>query len=721
MDKTTKIKEAFKFALAFALVYGIALKVNWLSPGWAGWSVVAIAATSGGGESLQKGFLRIWGTLLASLIGIAIISLGAQDRWLFMFLTAGWLFFCTYKMLADKKRSYFWFVAGYVTLVITAAGPSSAGGFYIAVFRTMETIMGIVVYTLIAVFIWHRTNIGSIKKAANDLLDTQTKLMKNVYGMFQGTDNKEQLRELGRLQVKQLGQFSQSLKAEGSESYYVKEQKPLWDRFESLNNRLLKSFDRLFEGMEDLSNTGSIMDRPDLKNFFEELNSRFIEVSNLISGHPPSIAMQDVKLTVISFARKDISQFDKAALAIIISELNNIEAISRDMLNVAINLSDDTRTDSKAANRDSKNQKKSVFKLPVFDIEYLKGSFYVSSVIILGFIIWFYVNPPGHASWYIMGGVFALIFAGAQQVKTVKLIIPFILAMVAASLIYVFVLPGFTNFYQLGILLFACMFVIQYFLPGPAAAIFTIAVIQLIAINNPQTFNDSGLVNSFVFISLLMVYLYGMSYLINSPRPEKELLSLVSRFFKSTRYLLSHQTVDAKSSSMLQRYKVDFYNYEMRSLPAKIKAWGKAIDKSLFPATDYQQIEDMVNSIEVMVVRMETLFEAKSLSQDNQLIELSATISDWKERLIRTFDSWDDLPEEEIESNATELVFKKMQELEERLKIIVAENENEINEEEGIQFYRLLGGYRGVTEAILSFARVADKIDWKQWKEERFQ
>ncbi|PLW93821.1 MAG: hypothetical protein C0591_13865, partial [Marinilabiliales bacterium] len=180
MDKKTKFKEAFKFALAFALVYGIALKVNWLSPGWAGWSVVAISATSGGAESLQKGLLRTWGTLLACVVGITIISLGAQDRWLFMLLTASWVSFASYQMLANKKISYFWFVAAYVTLVITAAGPSSAGGFYVAVFRTIETIMGIVVYTLIAVFLWPRSNIGAIKKSVSELLDTQSKLLKGI-------------------------------------------------------------------------------------------------------------------------------------------------------------------------------------------------------------------------------------------------------------------------------------------------------------------------------------------------------------------------------------------------------------------------------------------------------------------------------------------------------------------------------------------------------------
>ncbi len=545
VDKTTKLKEAFKLALAFALVYGIALSVNWLSPSWAGWSVVAIAATSGG-ESLAKGLLRIWGTLLACVIGITIISIGAQERWLFMLLTAAWLFFSTYKMLADKKRSYFWFVAGYVTLVITAAGPSSAGGFYIAIFRTMETILGIVVYTLICVFIWPRTNMGAIKKSLIALQETQTNLFHELYKVFCGTNQLDHLKELGQLQVKQQGQFSKSLSAEGAENYHVQELKPLFDQFESLNSSLLKSLDRLFGGIEDLSKIDNQKDRPNIDVFFKEINNRFLAMSSLISGNPSDIKLQDVKMTINSLDRQDISHFDKAALTIIIAELNKIEAITRKMVNVAIKLTNPNLPEQETKDIEVNFQKKSSFIFPVFDIEYLKGSLYVFLTVIFGFVIWFYINPPGHSSWYIMGGVFALIFAGAQQVKTVKLIFPFIIAMILASLIYVFILPELTMFYQLGILLFACMFIIQYFLSGPATAVFTIVLLQFIAINNPQTYDASAMVNSFVFVSGLMMFLFGMSYLINSPRPEKALLKLVSRFFKSAKYLVSQQVFDSK-------------------------------------------------------------------------------------------------------------------------------------------------------------------------------
>jgi hypothetical protein len=35
-------------------------------------------------------------------------------------------------------------------------------------------------------------------------------------------------------------------------------------------------------------------------------------------------------------------------------------------------------------------------------------------------------------------------------------------------------------------------------------------------------------------------------------------------------------------------------------------------------------------------------------------------------------------------------------------------------------FYRLLGCYRGLSEALISYARLAGAFDWQQWREMRF-
>ena len=124
------------------LVYGIALKISWLNPYWAGFAVAMISLATIG-QSLHKGLLRIAGTIPGCITALIILSLAPQNRWGFVALTSLWVFFTTYMMIIDKERSYMWNVAGFVCLVILLTGPSSSeSAFEHAVFRTVETVMG---------------------------------------------------------------------------------------------------------------------------------------------------------------------------------------------------------------------------------------------------------------------------------------------------------------------------------------------------------------------------------------------------------------------------------------------------------------------------------------------------------------------------------------------------------------------------------------------------
>jgi len=64
---------------------------------------------------------------------------------------------------------------------------------------------------------------------------------------------------------------------------------------------------------------------------------------------------------------------------------------------------------------------------------------------------------------------------------------------------------------------------------------------------------------------------------------------------------------------------------------------------------------------------------------------------------------------------------RKLAQLEVRIKEALNKaDEGQINNRESENFYRLLGAYRGVTEAAVAFAGVSGRIDWKPWYEERF-
>jgi hypothetical protein len=47
-------------------------------------------------------------------------------------------------------------------------------------------------------------------------------------------------------------------------------------------------------------------------------------------------------------------------------------------------------------------------------------------------------------------------------------------------------------------------------------------------------------------------------------------------------------------------------------------------------------------------------------------------------------------------------------------------DETRVSAEERKNIYRLVGAHRGVSEALVDFAKQTVEINWAQWREERF-
>ncbi len=235
MSRTTILKEAIKTGLAFAAVFGIAMQLGWMNPYWAGWAVAVIALPTAG-EAIRKGTLRVVGTIPGCLAALVIHALAPQERWLFMFLTCAWAFLTSYLMVSRPKDSYVWLMACYVCLIILLSDlDSSENMFESAVFRTVETVMGVVVYTLISIFLWPRTNLGAIKQSSAALASALWDVCRAGRDTLVGERKPEaSYAELQGKVVERLAQYAKVLTAEGSESYEVSEVRHLWERFHAL-------------------------------------------------------------------------------------------------------------------------------------------------------------------------------------------------------------------------------------------------------------------------------------------------------------------------------------------------------------------------------------------------------------------------------------------------------------------------------------------------------
>ena len=167
---STRTKEAVKTGLAMAISFGIALQLGWEKPSWAGMAVAMISLSTAG-QSINKGAMRMLGTLVGLGAALTFLALFSQDRWLFMVTVSLYVGFCTY-MLTGKKLVYFWFVSAFVCMLITiAGGANSQNAFYTALMRAQETGLGILVYSLVSVFLWpHPRRCSEALATTNPLL-----------------------------------------------------------------------------------------------------------------------------------------------------------------------------------------------------------------------------------------------------------------------------------------------------------------------------------------------------------------------------------------------------------------------------------------------------------------------------------------------------------------------------------------------------------------------
>ena len=222
-------KEAIKTGLAMAIAFGIALAMDWEKPYWAGFAVAMISLSTVG-QSLNKGAMRMLGTLVAVAVALTLLALFPQDRWLLMIALSIYLAVCTY-MLTGKRYQYAWFVAAFVCLTIMVhGGTDSQNAFRYAVARVEETALGILVYSLVSIFLWPVNTRDDLGKAARALLATQRRVHGAYRDLMAGRGSEADTRSLRLQELQGLRQLGQSLTAAQLDTYEVWELRHAWRR-----------------------------------------------------------------------------------------------------------------------------------------------------------------------------------------------------------------------------------------------------------------------------------------------------------------------------------------------------------------------------------------------------------------------------------------------------------------------------------------------------------
>jgi hypothetical protein len=209
--------------------------------------------------------------------------------------------------------------------------------------------------------------------------------------------------------------------------------------------------------------------------------------------------------------------------------------------------------------------------------------------------------------------------------------------------------------------------------------------------------------------------------MIQSPRPEKAVLYLVWRFFRSARFLIAHASTEGPTRLRgLARWRIAWHRQELRGLPSKIEAWSKAINYRAFPSNTPERIQALVVRMQAVAYRIDELFDSEEAASTQALIDaLADDIRAWRARLESALADWASRPDSQAADALREHLSEWRGELEQHIEALDVD-ERVVEDDEWRRFYALLGGYRGVSGTLLAYDEEARQIDWNAWREERF-
>ncbi|MEN8729796.1 MAG: FUSC family protein [Desulfuromonadales bacterium] len=717
-----KAKEPFKTALAMVIAYGIALAMDWGNPYWAGFAVAFVSLATVG-QSFNKAAMRMFGTLVAVVVALLLIGLFPQERWLFMLFLSTYVGFCTY-LMAGPKQQYFWNVSGFVCILICmSAGPDPVNAFDTAVLRAEETGLGILVYSLIAMLLWPVSSRRNFFATVSQIASVQRHFCRAGLNRSVEGDPVQVPALKGQLLQAQT-QLQQLLLAAESDTREVFEMRRYWQHYKEQATRLTETIDRCHQGLAELeaSNTPHLLTNLDF--FLDELDARFAAIEKILAGEKPEQDPNEIELVLDMTGLQALSHFQRAAVVVLQERMEQLDQLTRALFETVSVVSGFAEPAKATIPRTT------IPTLQWPDPDRMLAVIRVMLTMWLAYLALIYVDSiPGGNSFVTMAGVFGMIMASLPMVSIRTIFVPLMASVVFGCLIYVFILPHLSGFLSLGSLLFIVTFAICYLFSSPKQQLgrtFALAMfVSIASIDNQQVYSFMVVATNMLMFPLLFLFLAVTAYFPVNLRTEKSFLRLHERYFRSCSELLSGMQRDVQQTERgYARLRKAFQLREISSIPAKLAPWAKFLDIKALPGTEAQDVQALLPKLQDLTGRMKELVEVRSVLRNQYLIsELGEEAVSWRHNLLEAFKSLESAPTDITQKHET--YRKRLDGLIDRLETRIRETLDratgeQFGKEDGEHFYRLLGVYRGVTEALVGYTATAGAIDWGPWHEERF-
>ena len=162
--------------------------------------------------------------------------------------------------------------------------------------------------------------------------------------------------------------------------------------------------------------------------------------------------------------------------------------------------------------------------------------------------------------------------------------------------------------------------------------------------------------------------------------------------------------------------------HEVALLPGRIRRWFKALPTTAYGSGTLAQAGKLADGLQALGDRMRELVELRGAPQSALMVqELTPDMRAWRvsiQEVLRQFAADPGFVET---APLRARLDAKLSALEARIEgLLNGAPDGAVSAEELENMYRLLGAYRGVSEAVLNAARLAAGIDLARLREARF-
>lgn len=702
-----KWKYATKTALSLTLAYLIPMAMGWPQPSTAAITVMLVAATGMASESLQKGVMRVLGTVAGAIIGLTLVALFPQERMTYLFAASITVSLLAYLYNAYQGDSTLFMLTAVVTLMVFNGGDAE-GAFIYGVDRAFMTAFGVIVYTVVASTLWPVRAVDNTRILAAAVGKGYHRAFKLlVHPATEGPENnKQQLAELLVAEEAFQTHFAAVKRYADGVTAYLAEWYCIVRCYEELQSVLLPALSQETRRGVDFSRY--------LENYdgaLEEIENRFRQVDARWRGQSDTAAIPSV---VVQYREDSLRGEPHLTIAAVASRAELLKDLRRILLELEAAL-DSALFDRGNFVAGGKTRGKPGFIW--LDLENVKTSVRMFVTFWLATAVWITVNPPIGFTFVALCSVLVLLVS-YTPVTPKLLFILFSLGFIFALPAYVFLLPLLTHWLELAVFMFCYAFLGFYLFQGPISIFFLLGLFAL-GIQNTMSYHFDLILLAVITFYLMCALLIITTHFPFSSKPERLYPAMCRRFFHS-------------SARLLER--AGDYRARARPLPGndgsglllKLRVWGAKIDGKAFVVDPSKTIAQLNQACDLPHGQVQVLLSRRDEFAHNRLIVASRKPGS-QNLLVALCDALARRRAEnkEGDENAADDPFTTIETRLINVRVQLDELRREIqlekyNRAELAQFFVYLNLRSSILDSIQACHRAHRAVDWDQLARSRF-